>query len=301
MKTSISQKIIKALVATLAIGVIASACGSSSSSRQRNATVATCAQGGTCVIGDTGPGGGIVFYVSTTLINAVPGVSSGGYYLEVAPVPRNATSWCEVPQVGYWSMPNLETPYEIGYGASNSLKMKNACSGGAANSALDLNLGGKDDWFLPSPREADAFLSQWPLNSGDQFWSSSQLNQDSGWLFGYRSYPQIGYWNPNKKNSTYRWYAARAFGTAELVNTPTTTTTIPVPLKHVVQSGESLFSIGQMYSVKMEAIIELNNMDDPDKLAVGDEILLPQGSVARVAPVTSTSVTNSSLVTTSTS
>jgi len=88
--------------------------------------------------------------------------------------------------------------------------------------------------------------------------------------------------------------------TTSLVAT-TTTTTIPVPLKHVVQSGESLFSIGQMYSVKMEAIIELNNIDDPDKLAVGDEILLPQGSVARVAPVTSTSVTNSSLVTTSTS
>ena len=86
--------------------------------------------------------------------------------------------------------------------------------------------------------------------------------------------------------------------TTSLVAT-TTTTTIPVSLKHVVQSGESLFSIGQMYSVKMEAIIELNNMDDPDKLAVGDEILLPQGSVARVAPVTSTSVTNSSLVTTS--
>jgi LysM repeat protein len=87
--------------------------------------------------------------------------------------------------------------------------------------------------------------------------------------------------------------------TTSLVAT-TTTTTIPVPLKHVVQSGESLFSIGQMYSVKMEAIIELNSIDDPDKLAVGDEILLPQGSVARVAPVTSTSVTNSSLVTTST-
>ncbi len=86
--------------------------------------------------------------------------------------------------------------------------------------------------------------------------------------------------------------------TTSLVAT-TTTTTIPVPLKHVVQSGESLFSIGQMYSVKMEAIIELNNIDDPDQLAVGDEILLPQGSVARVAPVTSTSVTNSSLVTTS--
>ena len=92
--------------------------------------------------------------------------------------------------------------------------------------------------------------------------------------------------------------AAATTTTTSLVAT-TTTSTIPVPLKHVVQSGESLFSIGQLYSVKMEAIIELNNIDDPDKISVGDEILLPQGSVARVAPVTSTSVTNSSLVTTS--
>jgi LysM repeat protein len=79
----------------------------------------------------------------------------------------------------------------------------------------------------------------------------------------------------------------------------TTTTTIAVPLKHVVKSGESLFSIAQLYSVKMEAIIELNNLDNPDKLAVGDEVLLPQGSIARVAPVTSTSVTSTALVTTS--
>ena len=81
----------------------------------------------------------------------------------------------------------------------------------------------------------------------------------------------------------------------------TTTTTIPVPLKHMVKSGESLFSIAQLYSVKMEAIIELNNLENPDKLAVGDEVLLPQGSIARVAPVTSTSATSTALVTTSTS
>ena len=86
--------------------------------------------------------------------------------------------------------------------------------------------------------------------------------------------------------------------TTSLVAT-TTTTTIPVPLKHMVKSGESLFSIAQLYSVKMEAIIELNNFENPDKLSVGDEILLPQGSIARVAPVTSTSVTSTALVTTS--
>ena len=92
--------------------------------------------------------------------------------------------------------------------------------------------------------------------------------------------------------------AAATTTTTSLVAT-TTTSTIPVPLKHVVQSGESLFSIGQLYSVKMEAIIELNNIDDPDKISAGDEILLPQGSVARVAPVTSTSATSTALVTTS--
>ena len=81
----------------------------------------------------------------------------------------------------------------------------------------------------------------------------------------------------------------------------TTTTTIAVPLKHVVKSGESLFSIAQLYSDKMEAIIELNNIDNPDKISAGDEILLPQGSIARVAPVTSTSATSTALVTTSTS
>ncbi len=76
-----------------------------------------------------------------------------------------------------------------------------------------------------------------------------------------------------------------------------TTTTTAIPLKHVVKSGESLFSIAQLYSVKMEAIIELNKLDNPDKLALGDEILLPQGSIARVAPVTTTSVTSTSLTT----
>jgi len=91
--------------------------------------------------------------------------------------------------------------------------------------------------------------------------------------------------------------AATTTTTSSVVTT--TTTTIPVPLKHVVKSGESLFSIAQLYSVKMEAIIELNKLDNPDKIALGDEILLPQGSVARVAPVTSTSVTSIALVTTS--
>lgn len=93
--------------------------------------------------------------------------------------------------------------------------------------------------------------------------------------------------------------AATTTTTSSVATTTTTTTTIAVPLKHVVKSGESLFSIAQLYSVKMEAIIELNKLDNPDKLALGDEILLPQGSVARVAPVTSTSVTGAALVTTS--
>ena len=220
MKTSISQKIIKALVATLAIGVIASACGSSSSSRQRNATVATCAQGGTCVIGDAGPGGGIVFFVSQTLINQVEGVSNGGYLLEVAPMPLGRTPWCG------WTgkyPPRLNTLENIGFGAQNSRDITKYCPNSAAKAALDLNLGGVEDWFLPSRREADAFGLQWPQGSSDKFWSSSQLYEERSWSFGGAATPQCcwHYQSPVVEN---RWFAIRAFGTVEQSIPPTTTT-----------------------------------------------------------------------------
>lgn len=63
---------------------------------------------------------------------------------------------------------------------------------------------------------------------------------------------------------------------------PPTVTSIPQPLLpdsgppiHVVSAGETLESISLRYRADVNAIIELNNLTNPDQLSVGQELLLP--------------------------
>lgn len=77
--------------------------------------------------------------------------------------------------------------------------------------------------------------------------------------------------------------------TTTVVVAAATTTTSVVPTSYTVQFGESIFSIAQKYGLDMKEIIELNKIEDPDKLGVGDKILLPQGA-AVVETTTTTPV-----------
>ena len=52
-------------------------------------------------------------------------------------------------------------------------------------------------------------------------------------------------------------------------------TPTPEPFKHVVQAGETLFSIAALYGVQPFALVEVNNIQNPDALAVGTELLIP--------------------------
>ena len=45
----------------------------------------TCAEGGVCEVGDIGPGGGIVFYVTATPFTSDASCGSNCLYLEMAP------------------------------------------------------------------------------------------------------------------------------------------------------------------------------------------------------------------------
>jgi len=45
--------------------------------------------------------------------------------------------------------------------------------------------------------------------------------------------------------------------------------------RHVVQSGESLTAIALRYGVSTEVLMALNSLDDPDKIVVGQELLIP--------------------------
>jgi LysM repeat protein len=44
---------------------------------------------------------------------------------------------------------------------------------------------------------------------------------------------------------------------------------------HVVQAGESLFSIGQLYGVPWGEIAAANEIENPDLLSVGQELIIP--------------------------
>jgi hypothetical protein len=103
------------------------------------AAALTCATGGACIVGDTGPGGGKVFYDAGS-------VQSWGRYLEAAPANATSTTWCNntsTALTGTFSR-------SIGSGAMNTYLMLDGCTSGAAYSATEYSNNGYTDWFLPS-------------------------------------------------------------------------------------------------------------------------------------------------------
>jgi len=141
----------------------------------------TCENGGVCVIGNTAPGGGVVFFVSDTVIDVASGISTGGTYLATAPLAWNSG----VEKMAPWgcSGTNISgTVGTIGSGASNTLAItNNACSlsTNAAALAADLTYGGYSDWFLPSGNEVSYMYTNLKANnlgsfSNNNYWSSTQ-------------------------------------------------------------------------------------------------------------------------------
>ena len=46
---------------------------------------------------------------------------------------------------------------------------------------------------------------------------------------------------------------------------------------HIVRSGESLYSIALNYGHTTQDLVDANNLDDPDRLDIGQEIVIPPG------------------------
>ena len=154
-----------------------------------NATL-TCAQGGTCVVGNTGPGGGIVFYVQTAT------AAAPWRYMEAAPNTWSGGSadpgaaWCnvtnnEVPNLLDGTTAAVTTATAIGAGFNNTQKMLRGCTFGAANAAASYNGGGKSDWFLPSKDELNKlYIGKVNGNvAGFEtiYWSSSEVDASLMW------------------------------------------------------------------------------------------------------------------------
>ena len=143
-----------------------------------------CASGGLCAVGDTGPGGGIVFYVHANCTFACgETLNQNCTYLEAAPVED------EVQRT--WATGGNQSAAVSGAdGTANGTGEQNtadivAQSGNvAATSAAvycsELVSGGQSDWFLPSKDELNLMYTNLhsastPLGgfSTGAYWSSS--------------------------------------------------------------------------------------------------------------------------------
>ena len=184
-------------------------------------TTTTVAPGPRYSVGDTGPGGGIVFYVDLTR-------ASGSQYFEAACAGwQNNCDGATAEGFAEWGCDG--TPISgadgtaIGTGEQNTTDIVTGCStaGIAARLANDLTLGGQSDWFLPSKDELNA-LCKWAfgdtvnaicnddgsgsfsLTSGgfstDGYWSSSELDDNVAW---YQNFYGGGQYNTYKSNPPF--------------------------------------------------------------------------------------------------
>lgn len=74
--------------------------------------------------------------------------------------------------------------------------------------------------------------------------------------------------------------------TAQPLHTPTAAPQItpePEPFVHIVQRGEYLQYIADLYGVSVEDIVALNDISNPNKIRVGQELLIP-GDGIRPSP-----------------
>lgn len=163
------------LVAIAALGACGG--GDSDTGRTRNAQIAaTCAEGGECVVGDIGPGGGIVFY------DAGQNEEWGRYLEVVSPGWAGAETWPIDPMARLCadveSCPEMKKNNRaIGFGKSTWAEVsERECTDCAQNLLKKLNEGDIKDWFMPNIRELQALLNSGttrPFDVGDSYFSIS--------------------------------------------------------------------------------------------------------------------------------
>ena len=171
----------------------------------------TCATGGSCDVGDTGPGGGIVFYVDLTR-------PAGSQYFEAACAGwrNNCDGTTADPQPGWGCQGTRISGADgtlIGTGELNTTKILAGCATAdiAADLADDYSRNTLDDWFLPSKDELNQmYIQQTAIGgfSSDYYWGSSEHDDTSAWSQYFYSGSQFN----DTKDYPYYVRPVRAFG-----------------------------------------------------------------------------------------
>jgi hypothetical protein len=155
-------------------------------------------------LGDTGPSGGIIFYVDRTR-------AEGSQYFEAACV-----GWSDgtcggddatdpKAEWGCFGSPITGADVTaIGTGEQNSADIVIGCAtdGIAARLANALVLGGQSDWFLPSLDELNA-LCKWA--HGDNLNTVCNINGSGNLTLTYGGFAPGGYWSSSEFSASIAW------------------------------------------------------------------------------------------------
>ena len=162
-------------------------------------------------VGDTGPGGGKIFYKSVAGFTMTD-TNKKAHYLEAAPADMVSTlAWASASHTGT----NIAgTGTAIGSGRKNTTLILAIDTTAPAAKACDVYVnGGKDDWFLPSKDELNQLYVHSALFSNlspDTYWSSSQDNENT-YMAWYQFFATGGQGNDGSKNTASPVRAIRAF------------------------------------------------------------------------------------------
>ena len=199
----------------------------------------TCAEGGSCKVGDTGPGGGTVFYIASSSFTSAAPCGATCKYLEVAPNTWSGDTadpqktWAvsghgssDVTSIANEGLNDFKNPSGIGLGYQNSqaIIINNDNTAMAAGAARAYAGGLQSDWYLPTMAELN-LLCQWArnvvqdvttackggeLNTGTGanggfsglYWSSSEFSAEAA---GFQ------YFNPGDQgySGKMNWYMVR--------------------------------------------------------------------------------------------
>jgi hypothetical protein len=148
-------------------------------------------------IGTIGPAGGFIFFDK--------GVSTNGWrFLEVAPANWYGNN---EPRGAWGCYGNIISPStSIGSGLQNTLNM-NECSQ-IAQTVLNTNINGYDDWFLPSIEELNEIYSRLHQNNignfniDDYYWSSTDYSEIGAYFIDFND----GSLGDNNKNDATEYF-----------------------------------------------------------------------------------------------
>ncbi|GMO40151.1 MAG: hypothetical protein Pg6C_00890 [Treponemataceae bacterium] len=163
-------------------------------------------------LGDTGPGGGKIFYVSQTGFTMTDN-NTTAHYLEAAPADSGTKAW------GTYGTDISGTATALGTGRKNTALILADANARAAKACKDLTTGGKTDWFLPSKDELNYLYTNRSYVGNLQtvedttnwthiYWSSSQPSDNRHAMWQRFS---NGYQGEEDKPELYSVRAVRAF------------------------------------------------------------------------------------------